>query len=532
MNSPTARRLLGLAMLISSLASLLTACGDDLLDTSDYELGSVTATPDISLPLAYGELALGDLLEDTTYIRVDADGLIYVTYEDTQEILDIREFMFFPDRTFDEQLPIPPTTYPPATQEVERLSINTSQDFSFPQLLTEIAFDEATSLELSLSFDQPGTYDFLEAEITLPTFTKNGVALTARADVSQPVVISLAGYIAQLNDNVFPLNITLIEKPHTAQEETTVLTEATVSVGFQSFDFDYIQGFFGEMGPFGISEQTIEMDAFGDALGEAKVSFADPQLTFSVISDFGLPVTIDFNPLEARNQAGDVLPIEFTVPNPVQIQAPVELGETATTDIGIANLGALFDFSPDEMAYGLSIGANQGMTSGVNFMHDTSKLRVLTHAELPLYGKASNILLRDTFELDLSGAEETQIESAALRIRCVNELPLDAFLQIYFANENSIISDSLFADGFTNLIKASTVTAAGELDQAGSVDNTIALNEGKLKRLFEAKRLIVKASLNTTTETSGVQNHVQFKSDYTINLNLGFQAKLKLESEL
>src|SRR5690606_26570291 len=142
------------------------------------------------------------------------------------------------------------------------------------------------------------------------------------------------------------------------------------------------------------------------------------------------------------------------------------------------------------------------------------------------------IVLKDTFEIDMTDAKESQVVSASLRIRAENELPLGVALQFYFANENSVVSDSLFSGGPVDLIEASTVTSSGELLQAGSVDQSIELDEQKLKSLFDAKRLIVRATMNTSLDPSGEQNHVQFKSGYKINLNLGFQAKLKLESEL
>lgn len=531
MKNPALTRWRGLLPAMFCIAILISSCGDELLDTSEYEISQVVATPDFSLPLAFGELGLSDLLKDSTYIRVYPDGLLYLTYEDTQEILDIRELLLFADRTFHAGIQILPAFFPPTQNEVVQSSVDIDRDLNFPQSLTEVAFKETTTIELSLDFD-PVAYDFFEVEVVLPTFIKDGTPFTARVGYAQPLEVSLEGYVAAMEDNVFPMRITLIEKPHTSNETVVVPTTVTVTTAFHEFDFEYIRGFFGEIGPINISEQVVDIDAFGDALGEAEVSFANPQFTFSIISDLGLPVTIGFTPLEARKKSGEVLPIEFTVPNPVQIQAPTVLGDVAQTDIGIANLGAIFDFAPEQLAYGLSIGVNEGITDGVNFMHDTSSLRIKLHAELPIYGRASNIMLSDTFDIDLTDAEETQVLNASLRIRAENELPLDAFLQVYFADEDGIVSDSLFAQGNTNVIKASSVTAAGELQEAGRVDLSISLDEQKLKRLFESKKMIVRATMNTSREASGNQHHVQFKSGYKINMALGFQAKLKLESAL
>jgi hypothetical protein len=153
-------------------------------------------------------------------------------------------------------------------------------------------------------------------------------------------------------------------------------------------------------------------------------------------------------------------------------------------------------------------------------------------AEIPLYGRASGIVMTDTFALDLSDAKDTDIESGALRAKITNQLPLDAFLQLYLADENYVIIDSLFTTAQTAIVKASTVDAAGKLVTPGVSDQTIDISKVKLDKIFDAKKIIVKARMNTSKDATGNQVDVQFKAAYKMNVVFGLKVKLKLEVDL
>src|SRR5690606_25728394 len=148
---------------------------------------------------------------------------------------------------------------------------------------------------------------------------------------------------------------------------------------------------------------------------------------------------------------------------------------------------------------------------------------------VPLYGNASNIVLSDTVEIDLSDVDESNIESAALKVKATNQLPIQARIQFLLADENYIIFDSLLAVDQTLLIKSSEVDSNGELLTAGVVDELIPIEQTKINRIFETKNIIIRARVSTTPGSGNTFPDVRFKSDYRLNVNLGLQAKLKIE---
>ena len=107
-------------------------------------------------------------------------------------------------------------------------------------------------------------------------------------------------------------------------------------------------------------------------------------------------------------------------------------------------------------------------------------------------------------------------------------MPLNIKLQIYFADENHDVLDSIFVTNQTDFVKASTVTANGELSVAGVSDQSFGMAPERLNNLFGSKYLIIKALMNTARDESGALLNVKFKSSYRLKLHFGLLAKLKI----
>ena len=184
------------------------------------------------------------------------------------------------------------------------------------------------------------------------------------------------------------------------------------------------------------------------------------------------------------------------------------------------------DFGPTELFYQLNARINRGLTSGNNFLADTSKLKVRMGVEVPLYGHGSGILLKDTAKIDLNNLDQSQIRSASLKVEVKNELPLDAKVQFYLTDDKYTVIDSLLGTAQTLLIKGSSVTASGDLETAGVLNEVIVLNVDKLNKMFASKNIIIKATLNSSKDASGQLQDVRFKSKYALSVNMGLLTEL------
>jgi hypothetical protein len=508
----------------------------DALNTDDYELTRATANPTLALPIASGDLVTSDFLSrvDQSQIKVANDGLISLFYEQTLKSQGILDLFDFPDRSFIKALPVPPATLPPRSTEIQYITLNTTEDFSFgSEKLSEIKFkNTVVRVTVTFSPSAPASNVF-EVQLKLPNFRLNGIPFQKRVTLgSTTATFSLRDYVANLVNNTFPLEIAIFEKAHPTSVTISNPTSASIRIEFTTIDFQYVRGFFGDQTALNVPGETIDVGAFGTSLNKANVSFVQPKITLSVSNDFGVPTKVTFVSLEARKKDGSKLPIVTNPVSPISINVPMALGQSANTVVAVTNTNQLINFVPNQFFYKLNARINEGLTSGTNFCADTSKIRVTFKAEIPLYGKASGIVLADTFAIDLSEAKDTEVESGAIRSKIDNQLPLDAFVQLYIADANSRIIDSLFTTSQTAIVKASTVNAQGELVTAGVTDTEAAIPKEKLNKLFDAKKMIVRVRMNTTKDALGNQPDVKFKSSYKMKVIFGLKAKLKLAIDL
>lgn len=521
------------------LAFYLTLTGLSLwiisctVNSSDYNVKGLEASPTMAVPLAYGNLSISDLLkkQDSSYIKTKSDGLVYLSYDQLLKSQDIRNLITIPNiNNFNTPLAVPPGTYPPAPNDIVSTTITKAVNMGItPEALTEISFKSgALSYSMSMTPNNPNFK--YAALISIPEFVSKTNGAPLSQEVSGTGSIQLSNYIFKsATANKFNLTLTLIIKKTTNTVVIGAGTSINVSVGFAGMDFDYIKGFFGDQ-TVTTTPQTLDIQAFGTTLSNgATVSFAQPVVNLNVINDYGVPLEVNFLKLEARKQ-GSSLAMQTNPASPISINQPTTLGTSANTTVTVSNVQALVNFAPTQFYYQATGRINKGLLTGSDFMADTSKMRVQLHVEIPLYGKASNIVLADTVDLSLSNVDQSKVETAALKALVTNELPLDAFIQFYLTDQNYHVLDSLLSPTQTNLVKGSSVTSSGDLQTAGVYDQLINLDPAKVQKIFSSKKIIVKAKMNTSKDASGNQVDVKFKSSYKIDIKLGLQVKLKLSA--
>ncbi len=504
------------------------------INDRDFQIKGVQADPTLVAPIASGDLSILDILsgQDSALIKVTSDGLLYLDYDTTLITQDIRKLIDIPSvNNLTTAVAVPPGTYPANPSDYTSTVVTKIVDMGIsPEKLTEIAFKSGL-LTYSMSLS-PANSKFLYAVlISIPEFISNTTGLGFSQEVAGTNTIQLSGYtFKSATANKFTLKLTLIIKKNSQSATVVAGSNLNVNLSFTGMDFNYIKGFFGDQiaNPPG---QTIEVPSIGTTFhsSSATVSFAQPTIDFFVISDYGVPLAVTFTSLEARKQ-GSVLAMQTNPSSPIPITAPSTLGMSATTQVSVTNVKPVVDFKPTSFYYKVSGHINTGLSSGNNFMADTSKMRVRMHVQIPMYGKASNITLADTIDLDLGDVDQSKIDSASLKVNISNQLPLDANVQFILLDGNDIFIDSLLTASQTSIVKGSTVDANGELVTPGVVKKSIPLDLNRISKIFKAKKVIMKAKLNTSKNANGVAVDVKFKSQYKINVKLGLRTTIKLNA--
>jgi spore germination protein GerM len=500
------------------------------INGDDYDIESISAEPELVFPLATGKLSIHDLLDktDSAYVRVYSGGLVYLKYDAPLTTQNINNLVSVPNLpTLNRSVAFPPGTYGPSTTDVESTISTSTVDMGIsPEKLTEIAF-KAGQINYTANLVPPNANVQYSIRIEIPEFV-NAAGNGLNQVVNNSGNIPLTGFTFKgTTSNSFTLKLILIIRAHTNTYVIAPGTQVTCSINYTQADYTYVKGFFGDQiaSP---NEQSLNIGTFGDFLADGNVSFADAKINFDVSNDYGVPVELVFETLRAIKN-GSNINIVTNPANPIPINAPVTLGASANTTIAVSNATQVIDFGPEEFYFKVHGHVNRGLTSGNNFLVDTSKMRVRLNIELPLYGQASNIEISDTTELDLSDIDASTIESAEIKASIKNELPLDGILQLYLLDENDVLVDAILPTDQTHLLVGSTVTADGSLQSAGTFDEFISLDKTKLNKLFSAKKMVIAITLNTSRNASGNPVDVKFTTNLRMDVKIGLKAKAKVK---
>ncbi len=498
------------------------------IDQNDYSLKSVEVSPTVALPLVFGELAIQDLIkgEDSAYVKVDSDDVVYLSYSQTLATQGIRELFTVPDKSLNRSFFVPPATIPPHTKDIRSDSIVEVVDLGLsPEQLNEISF-KAGSISYSTTSSNPSLSGKYEINISLPDFVSKTTAKSINTNIATTGSINLSDYVVKLNKNKFNLKMVLVLKKSTSPLVINNSSFVNLKLSFLGMDFNYILGFFGDQTA-SIPAETVDVGTFGSSLSKADVSFAQPKISLEVTNDNGVPCQVNFTEFEAQNSTSS-LAVTLSPSSPIAIAYPTQIGTSAKTTVSIANVKELLDFAPTRFYYKSDARINKGLISGNNFLADTSKLKVKLNVDVPLYGHASNINLLDTIKIDLGNVDQSSVNSAFLKTKISNELPLDARVQFYMTDDKYRIIDSLLLTSQTGLVKGSTVTQSGELQSPGLSDQLIQLEKSKVDKIFTAKYIIIRAAMNTSKDANGALPDVKFKSKYKMSIDLGLLANLKV----
>ena len=521
-------------MLYRSIVFICVLAVTSCVDNKDYTLDSFALTPTIVVPLAFGQISILDLIndKDSSYLKVYPDGLLYFAYPPkTLVSQDIKGLFTLPDNNDPpKSFIILPGVLPPLAKDLRADSIVQTIDLGLsPEQLSEVGF-KAGSVNYSVNVSPANLNLGFEVNLVLTDIVDKTTLAPMNVTVgtvagSKP----MQNYIGKMTKNTFNVKMVLVLKKRTKPVVVMLNSKVNVALSFKGMDYSYIKGFFGDKTAT-LPPQTFEINVFKSSLNKAKVSLVKPVVTLSISDDYGVPCQVIFSQLEAQ-KTGASLPFQINPASPLSLNVPSLFGNSATTIVTVLNSSELLSFDPTKLAYTASARLNKGAKSGNNFLADTSKLRVTMSAEVPLYGKASGISLADTMNLDFGDLSTSSVILASLKLKTVNEMPLDANIQLYLTDKNYHILDSIFASNQTYIIKASSVTTTGDLAKAGTSNLELDLSADKVNKLFSAKHLIMRSKLNTTKDANGVLLNVKFKSAYKLKMNVGLMARLNLSTK-
>ncbi|HFC00861.1 MAG TPA: hypothetical protein ENJ53_08675 [Phaeodactylibacter sp.] len=495
---------------------LVFAFGCNQFDEID---APIDAKREIAVPLFYSTTTLPDLLNgfnDETFITMGPDDLITLNYRGNVAKKDAVEFFAFVQ---DVIIPMADSVIAAPYQLSDAL------DITLMRLKSGLM-----GYSFKNSYDEP-----LEVTLDIPQLTKNGesfkkteiLAASGEANSSILKAVGLSGYqLTSENDTVYMKYEAYLQ----STGERVLLTEELPWVALTNVEFEYAEGYWGQE-VLDLDRDTINIEFFENWV-QGDVYFENPKIELRVDNSFGFPVRSVVSVLDILTVNNEMITLESPfIDNGIDFGYPSlsEIGEVKTTIFDFtkenSNIVDVMSSSPVSVDYDVDAVSNPDALPEIGFITDSSYFRVQLAVDLPFRGRVNNFKARDVFDVDFDNYND--VEYIEFKMIAENNIPLGIDIQLYFADENETIIDSLYLT-HENILEAAPVDADGNTTGVTSEKTTFAtIDAAKFNKIRYAKKLIAEGVFFTTDATSSTPAIVNLKANQEVHIRMGMKVGTK-----
>lgn len=311
------------------------------------------------------------------------------------------------------------------------------------------------------------------------------------------------------------------------------------SFGFDDLGFKEINGFLGtreiKIEP---SESTFDLfDQFTSGF-----PIDDPKIKLITSNSIGVPVsvTLDAEGISSKGTKQSLNAPAFTIGYPSLSQKGQVINDVKVLDKNNSSIVQLLDLAPKTIKFGGKATINAGGFTGYNdFILQGAGIAVGYEVDIPLSLKTNSLVIEKIAQNALFTVENGQITTFAfpvdstnidyveLVLRIDNGIPFDASLDLFFADKDSVIMDTVAAGTF---MRSSIPDANGRTIKNTVATSTIRIDAQTLREI-RAKNLInMVIRLKIATFGNGT-TPVKIYSDYEAKIGLSAKVKLKIKTK-
>ncbi|MFN8257354.1 MAG: hypothetical protein U0W24_16795 [Bacteroidales bacterium] len=278
-----------------------------------------------------------------------------------------------------------------------------------------------------------------------------------------------------------------------------------------------------------LNTQTVNFgfDKF-DNLGE--VYLKDPKMTFSILNYWNVATRFRFRDFYYyKTESSPGIPVTGPVVNNwINVDLPVSPAVMAITEIEFNKTNSNIDSVISSLPHHVTFAGDFETIPGGPFTIDPGSAdSVKLKINVPLDLRVSDLVMHDTLEFKLGdqvGDDTSKISSLQLNVICDNGYPMDLELQLYFTDENYIITDSL---SNTGIFIGSGVVENGLVTESTKTTNIIKIEGEKKINILQSEFIILYAWFKTAN--ADLDENVKIYSTYTLGLKLGALVKLNIK---
>lgn len=511
----------------------LVSCLEELEDTD--KIKSSTFKPAIEFPLVNSDFSMGEFITngDSKAKVTEQSGIMVLTYDDSLSSPEGELFFTLPDQNSPtlsitgSEVSFPSSGATVTITKSLTFAFNTSKSEALDSILLK-----AGRMLFQINSNFPANINMAVsiASLQLPT----GGSFQQSFVLNGPATLSP---IINLQNSVFDLTANGTTSNTVTFSITALITDTgqsldnTHSLDF-SFDLDRLQfrGLFGDLGshPFQFQADSIDMDVFDHAL-TGDIEFLSPAMTLTMRNSFGVPIGLTIQRVTAISEGADVTlsgPVVNSPVNPYRINgtSSMQIGQSVSSEIKISsansNLVQVLSSLPNYLSYQLLMMLNPPPAVSKNFVLDDSRLALGIHLELPFHGRVRELSLSKRFDFEGLGIDD--VAESSIKLKTINELPLDAKVQVYFVDNSGTVLDSLFTN--PSILKGAAVDANGFTNTPAEVVSQTPITQAKVNRIEQAEFLVITAVMHTTNNGAVP---VKFAATDKLKITLGVNTRVE-----
>ncbi len=487
-----------------------------------------TWNPELAAPIAYANLDMSYMISKTDETWKEyPDGLLSLIYEEKGVSDFADKIITIPDQQADTNLSlILPPVMNPGDSTFKYFVFNAVFNSNNNEQVDSILIKSGTmTLEVTTDLNHDGYI-----EVTIPSMTKYGVTFRQKVEINYTggssttasVTVPIYDYYIKLDHNAANQNfLKQYIKVSVTKSANPDNSPYHFEVKQQIKDIEYYVaiGYFGKH-TFSIPITDVPISLFETQVANS-VFIQDPHLYVTLNNSYGLPSNITFTKLYAERD-GVIKNITSSILPTLSVNYPslADIGTTDTTIYhfhdGNSNIVDVVEMNPKKLVFEGEVETNPTGIPVPNYVLDTSHISVDVTLELPLYGKAMSFELRDTADINAEDNPNIdQVKSIQLNIITDNEFPVDAHLQIYFADSNGVAFDSVFTTG-RQMLKSAPFGVAPDYRTTGKAHNIarITLNDPQIDSYTKAKKLLISAEISTFDQGTKIVKIYSIKHYY------------------
>ena len=377
----------------------------------------------------------------------------------------------------------------------------------------------------------------LNLSINFPDATVGGSAISPTA-ISLPKG-SKTGSFDLSNANIFLGSVDTLTHNMLRVAVSPSISSSGNLVDFDSSDFvkldidpaniviDYVDGYMGQK-TWPVDVDDVEFEELAK-LGKG-LTLTNPKMSIIVKNSFGIPILLELSLLAKDNNGAsvDMQPPTFLFGYPTIAQAGTTVNSKFDIDKSNSKIVEALGLPPTQFAISGKAYLNKDGFKGYNdFVSSKSSLSLGFEANLPLSIIAQNFSIRDTVELTDVLKGRDMFEYLELIIKSTNGFPLEGSLDLYFADANGVILDSLIN---TTLLASGIPDATGKVVTRSENMTSFLLDKETLKNIATETKFAQKLIFVTHfyTYNKGTQS-VNIHTDNQLDIAIAFRAKLTVQ---